>query len=80
MAVGQKPGAAKKGSPKALARLHRLHGQVLAHRLRNRIDVLTGLQALLREKLDLGTSTLQLARSHQRILGRNKTCRFWNQI
>jgi hypothetical protein len=59
-AVGDEAGSAQEASSKALARLHRLHGKILPHRFGNRVNVLAGFQALLRQELNLGASAGRL--------------------
>jgi len=55
MSVWQETSPAKE-TAKALARLHRLHGKVLSHGFRNRVNVFAGFKALLRQKFNLGAS------------------------
>lgn len=43
----------KEGRGQALARLHCLHGKVCAHGIRDGIQIFSGFQTLLRQKLDL---------------------------
>ena len=56
MAVRHESCTSEESTPDALARLHSLHGQVLAHGFGNGIDIFASLQALLGEQLDLGAS------------------------
>jgi hypothetical protein len=53
LAVWQHPSTAVEALTQAFAGLHPLHDQILAHRLRDAVEIFTGFQALFRQKLDL---------------------------
>lgn len=54
MPKGCQAGAAKVGPSESLPGFHCLHSKVSPHRLWDGINVLAGLKALFRQKLDLG--------------------------
>jgi hypothetical protein len=54
--VGHEASSAHVRTTEPLARLHCLHGKVLSHGFGDGINVLSGLETLLRQKLNLGAS------------------------
>lgn len=81
--VAHEAGTAVESTAEALAALGSLHREIGTHRLGDQVNVFAGLEALLRQQLDLGTAVAVSKGEFFRVKSRapwRTTYRFWNQI